>query len=259
MPAWTVIAASSGLSRPVWNAALRKAQDRTASDAAPCGSVAPSSPTTPSVSVPVLSVQRMSMLPKFSMELILRTITPCRAILWAPCESVMLTMAGSSSGVRPTARASEKRSESIAGFPSRKLKESTITTITSITWVSRLPKRWMPRSNSVSDGRMPRRWAIPPSTVSRPVTTTSRRAVPLLTLVPMNAQLDLSARLETAGAAPGAFSTGKVSPVSVAWLTYRSSDSRRIPSAGTRLPADSWRTSPGTISTEGIASSLPPR
>jgi hypothetical protein len=52
----------------------------------PSISIAPSSFTTPRVRVPVLSVQRISMLPKFSMEDSLRTITPADAISCEPLE-----------------------------------------------------------------------------------------------------------------------------------------------------------------------------
>ena len=55
------------------------------------------------------------MLPKSSMELRRRTITWDAAICCAPRASVRLTMAGRSSGVRPTASASAKRNESTTG------------------------------------------------------------------------------------------------------------------------------------------------
>ena len=66
-----------------------------------------------------------------------RTITPRRAIRLAPCERVMLTMAGSSSGVRPTARASANSSESMGGLDIRMFVARTATTITSMMRVSR--------------------------------------------------------------------------------------------------------------------------
>ena len=77
-------------------------------------------------------------------------------------------------------------------------------------------KRWMPRSNSVSGGRRASLPAICPNTVALPVWTTSMRAVPLATLVPMKTQLLRSLRLSFALATPDRFSTGKVSPVSTA-------------------------------------------
>ena len=73
-------------------------------------------------------------------------------------------------------------------------------------WVSRSPKRRMPRSNSVSGGRSVellgdlrrRRW---PRRSARP----GRRAVPLRTLVPMKTQLVRSDRPAFSPAVPGYF------------------------------------------------------
>ena len=63
----------------------------------------------------------------------------------------------------------------------------------------------------------------------------------------MNAQLvrpDIGASAFTA---PGCFSTGIDSPVRLASVTRKSLAARITPSAGTRLPAESSITSPGTI------------
>ena len=103
----------------------------------PALSTAPSSATTPAVRVPVLSVHNTSMLPRFSMALSRRTITPRLAMRLAPCDSVMLTMAGSSSGARPTASARANSSEATAGLSMKMLMASTATTITSMMCVSR--------------------------------------------------------------------------------------------------------------------------
>ena len=56
---------------------------------------------------------------------------------FAPCESVMLMMAGSSSGVRPTAKASANSKEAIGGLAMKMLMAITTTTITSMMRVSR--------------------------------------------------------------------------------------------------------------------------
>ena len=58
---------------------------------------------------------------------------------------------------------------------------------------------------------------------------------------------------------PAFFSTGKVSPVSTAWLTKKSLASSTIPSAGIRLPAESSTMSPGTTSSAGMGCGLPSR
>ena len=60
------IASSSGLAMPVSRAALQAPSSSTSADGAPGGIVRTLDATTPSVSVPVLSVQRTSMLPRFS-------------------------------------------------------------------------------------------------------------------------------------------------------------------------------------------------
>ena len=83
--------------------------------------------------------------------------------------------------------------------------------------------------------------------------------MPLLTLVPMNTQLLRSVRPSFSAAVPGRFSTGKVSPVSTAWLMKKSLASSTTPSAGIRLPADSSTTSPGTTRSEGSVWGCPSR
>jgi hypothetical protein len=55
------------------------------------------------------------MLPKFSMPLRRRTITPLSAMRRAPLDRLMSMTAGRSCGVSPTASASENSSELIGG------------------------------------------------------------------------------------------------------------------------------------------------
>jgi len=69
------------------------------------------------VSVPVLSVQRMSMAPKFWMEFRRLTIAFFFDIAKAPFERLTVTIMGSISGVRPTAIDSAKRKASAHGCP----------------------------------------------------------------------------------------------------------------------------------------------
>ncbi len=69
----------------------------------------------PSVIVPVLSEHSTFMLPKFSMEESCFTMTFFAAMRLAPCARLMLMMAGSNCGVRPTASASEKMNDSSTG------------------------------------------------------------------------------------------------------------------------------------------------
>ena len=82
----------SGLERRV-----RRRQIQHCTGATPVGSYAPSTLTTPSVNVPVLSVQRTSMLPRFSIALSRRTSTPRCAIIGRRAR-------GSRSGSRAAAR-----------------------------------------------------------------------------------------------------------------------------------------------------------
>ena len=159
----------------------------------------------------------------------------------------------------PTARAMAKRSESRGGLTETMFMPKTTRMSATMIWDSIRPKRRMPRSNSVSGGRRASRSAIRPNAVPAPVWATRTAAVPLRTVVPMKTQFVRSARPASGFASPGAFSTGKVSPVSTAWLTKKSLASRTRPSAGMRLPADRSMTSPGTISSAGTDRELPSR
>ncbi len=64
------------------------------------------------VSVPVLSVQRMSIAPKFWMALSRFTMVLRRAIATAPLARLAVTTIGSISGVRPTATDAANSSDS---------------------------------------------------------------------------------------------------------------------------------------------------
>ena len=94
----------------------------------------------PSVSVPVLSVQRTVMLPRFWMAGSRLTSTPRAARTRAPRLRLTVTMAGSSSGVRPTARAIAKSSDSMSGRPRATLMARTATTRRRMTRAMSSPK-----------------------------------------------------------------------------------------------------------------------
>jgi hypothetical protein len=104
-----------------------------------------------------------------------------------------------------------------------------------------------------------RRAATSPNAVARPVLTTRTLAVPLRTDVPMNAQLVRAAIGAVAATTPGCFSIGIDSPVRLASLTRKSRAVRMTPSAGTRLPAQSSITSPGTTWVARMFVAAPPR
>ena len=182
-----------------------------------------------------------------------------RAIRRAPADSVTLTMAGSSSGDRPTASATANSSDSTSGLCSRRLMVSTNSTITIMTRVRRKPNWRNPCVNSVSGDAFASRPAILPNSVRSPVPTIKTSAVPLLTEVPMNTQFERCCSDASASTSPGLFSTGKDSPVRAACETRKSRHSRITPSAGTRLPAASLMTSPGTTRLASIDRTAPSR
>ena len=244
---------------PVSKLALTNASCRTLREGRPAASVAASSAVVPSVNVPVLSVQSTDISPRFSMALRCRTITPRFAIRRAPAERVTLMIAGRSSGERPTARATANSSESTAGRSSRRLTVTTNRTIAIITLISRYPKRRTPRANSVSGGLALRRSAMAPNSVAAPVRTANTRAVPLRTEAPRNTLLLRPETGASADTMPGRFSTGNDSPVMLASVTRKSCASSTRPSAGTRLPADSRNTSPGTMVSTGTMVVSPSR
>ena len=73
------------------------------------------------VSVPVLSVHRMSMAPRFWIELSRLTMTRLRDMARAPLDRQTDTIIGSISGVRPTATARANRNASFQSRSARKL------------------------------------------------------------------------------------------------------------------------------------------
>ena len=77
------------------------------------------------------------MLPRFSMAFSLRTSTPCEAMDRAPLARLTVNIAGSSSGLRPTANATENSSVSTGGRPRKMCVTKTTSTITSIAIVRR--------------------------------------------------------------------------------------------------------------------------
>src|SRR3990172_3629204 len=101
------MASSMGLLSPVWNVLLSAASRMTASSSSPRTFTWRATEIWPTVSVPVLSLQRMSMLPKFSMAASRLTMTFFRAMRTAPRDSVTETIMGRSWGVSPTPRPAE--------------------------------------------------------------------------------------------------------------------------------------------------------
>ena len=131
------MAASMGLANPVWRPAFRLARPRTSSESSPHTSRTRLSCGEPTVSVPVLSVHRMLIEPRFSITCRRLTMTFRLAISRAPDDSPIVTMAGSICGVSPTARASENSSASSSGRPNNVLTTKMNAVSTSIIRTSR--------------------------------------------------------------------------------------------------------------------------
>ena len=246
---------------PVSKAALRWARRRTSGESRASGSRAASSETTPRVSVPVLSVQRMSIPPRFSMASSRRTITPLRPCGARRAKRVTLMIAGSNSGESPTASATanEQRVEDRPAQPLvHRHHEDNHHHHHAHEEVAEMR---MPRANSVSGACEPSRAAISPSAVARPVRTTSIVGGAAAHRSAENALLVRAASGASAATVPGCFSTGKggVPPRGGRSLTRKSRASSTRPSAGTRLPAESRTTSPGTRSRAGTTRMSPPR
>ena len=97
-----------------------------------------------------MSVKSTSMLPKSSIATNRRTKTPRCAIRFAPTARLIVTIAGSSSGVSPTAIARENSTASIGGRPIATLITKIAITRTAVMRTSSLPNSRSPRWNDVS-------------------------------------------------------------------------------------------------------------
>src|SRR5665647_709359 len=195
-----------------------------------------------SVRVPVLSVHKMFMLPKFSIADSRFTMTPFLDMAIAPLERLIVIIMGKSSGVSPTANATANSNAVttplVVGLRREIIKKTKITK-RNVTCIIRKPKLLMPRSNSVSGAFSINFLAILPYSVALPVLTTKAVAVPLTTEVPMKQKL-LHSVIELAllFKALAIFSTGKDSPVREDWLMNKSLAFMTLESAGAMSPAE---------------------
>jgi hypothetical protein len=206
------------LGKPRWSPAFSLASRSTSVLGRPVGSTARSRRTAPAVSVPVLSVHSTVIAPKSSMASSRLTITLAAAIRRAPADRLTVTMAGSS-GVSPTASASENSTELITGrCRTRLIAKMTVTSTTIARTRAARRTRWMPRSNLVLGRRAPSRADTAPNCVARPVLATTASPAPLTTWVPMNRLFERLARGVAASTTPGRFSTDR---------THRSAPPRR--------------------------------
>ena len=116
---------------------------------APAASMPRSKVIRPSVRVPVLSVKRISMLPRSSMATSRLTRTFFAARAFDPAERLTVTMAGIISGAMPTAMASENSRASMSGRERATLTMKMNAVSTAATPNRNLEKRDRPTSNAV--------------------------------------------------------------------------------------------------------------
>jgi len=217
-----------------------------------------SSTTRSCVRVPVLSVQRMLIAPRFWIDGSLFTMTFFFAIARAPLARFTVTIMGSISGVSPTATDKAKSSAS-SHFPLViPTIRNTMLTITSIRRIISHVKERIPLSKLLSSRRSISFFEIAPKSVLIPVETTMARAIPLVTLVPIKQALGNSiADFIVLVGRVADFSTGIDSPVKADSLTKKSFAQITLTSAGIIAPV--WRStiSPGTTSDILISISTP--
>src|SRR3974390_3327736 len=153
------------------------------------------------VRVPVLSVQRISIAPKFWIAFSRFTMVLRRAIATAPLARFVVTIIGSISGVNPTATETAKSNDSNQSPLLMPLMRSTSGAITIRNRISIQLTLLMPLSKLVSGGAPTISFAMAPKLVASPVAATTATAVPLTTLVPMKQAVSRSRMLRDASAA----------------------------------------------------------
>ena len=141
------------------------------------------------VSVPVLSVQRTFIDPRFWMEDRFLMMVFFLLIATAPLARQVVTIIGSISGVSPTAIEMAKSSASIQSSLVMPLMTNTMGTMTSMKRINNHETELMPFSKPVGSRLASSDLAIPPKRVWFPVRMTTASALPLMTLLPMKARL----------------------------------------------------------------------
>ena len=131
----------------------------------------------------------------------------------APFARDVVTIMGSSSGVRPTAMEMANNTACIQSPFVNPLRKSTTGTIASINRMSTQETELTPFSKVVLGGRWFSFFASIPSMVRFPTESTRALALPLTTLLPKKARLGSSVREDFPRATAPVFSTGSLSPV----------------------------------------------
>ena len=206
------------------------------------------------VKVPVLSVHRTSMAPKFWMEFRRFTITRFRDMAIAPFARLIVTSIGSISGVRPTATAVANNKASNQSPLINPLMRKTAGTITAMNLIMSQINCLMPLSKLEVFFAETISFASWPNMVCEAVWTTTANPRPETTWLPIK-QILGSSKTDLASLLLATFSTGMASPVKEDWLTNKSFVLNRRRSAGIRSPAESLTRSPGTSSLKGMSCS----
>ena len=202
----------------------------------------------PSVRVPVLSVNSTSTFPRSSTHTNRLTSTCREASRRLPAARLVVTTAGSSCGVIPTAIAKLNSTASMTGRASNRLITRISMVSTPATQASIRPNRRNPTWNSVCGVAVARPAAICPNWLCGPVATTTPVPEPAATTVPISAQHANSPTGTPSGTGSACFVTGAGSPVSTDSSQAIPSALNRRRSAGTTAPGRSRTTSPGTRS-----------
>ena len=199
------------------------------------------------------------MSPRSSMQTRRFTRTLRRASCRVPVARLVLTTAGSSCGVMPTAIARENSRDSITGRCSSRFATKMSELSPMATCSSRKENRLRPSWNSVCGCRSPRPSAIRPNSARPPVATTTAVQLPDWSTVPMKTQLVRSASGASCGTGAGSLATGSDSPVRMLSSHRRSLAVSTRMSAGMIAPIPRWTTSPGTSAVTSISPGLPSR
>ena len=185
-----------------------------------------------------------------------RITAPRLAIRDTPIAKVMVTAAGSPSGIAPTASAIAAVKVSTAPCP----RNSPIPNVTAasprMATVNTLlnPASFFVSGVASVSAAPTNRW-ISPNSVSAPVATITPVPVPAVTKVPEYAMLRRSATGADRGTITSSLDTGADSPVSADSSARNSANRISRRSAGTLSPASRCTRSPGTSASDGIVCS----
>ena len=163
--------------------------------------------------MPVLSVHRISIAPKFCIEFRFFTIVFFLLIDTAPFARQLVTIIGSISGVNPTATDMANKNADIQLPFVTPLITNTKGTITSINLISTHETALTPFVKFVSTDSPDIAKVIEPKSVLSPTAITTAAALPDITLLPIKAIFVYSVILSFFSQTPASFSIGSLSPL----------------------------------------------